>query len=155
MGCTQKACHNKFAKKSKGKSAVFPILTGLLIAILPKCPFCIMAYSGAVSLCSGKMLFPNANTYSGYIIVGLSILVLLGILLNFKGKRTWIAAGITFFGMLLLTISQFYSISESLYYIAVAFLFFGIWYNGSFHYFYRNFFQHFFNKINSKKTLHS
>lgn len=152
MGCNQKACQKTFAKPAKDRTAAFPILSGLLIALLPKCPFCIMAYSGAMSLCSGKMLFPNANTYSGYVIIGLALVVLLGIMLNFKGKRTWMAGAITSVGIILLIISQFYSISEQLYYVAVGFLFFGIWYNGSFQYFYRKYFQNRFNKINSKTT---
>ena len=122
-------------------------LPAIFIAILPKCPFCIMAYSGAMSMCSGNMLFPNADAYSGYIIVGLSIIVLLGILLNHKGTRTWIAAFIACIGIGLLTISQFVSLSESLYYLASFILFFGIWFNGSFTYFY--------NKFSNKKLKQS
>lgn len=134
---------------SKRKEYKLSWLPAIFIAILPKCPFCIMAYSGAVSMCSGKMLFPNADTYSGYIIVGLSLLVLLGILLNNKGKRTWIAATIASMGILLLTISQFLYLSQSIYYIASVVLFFGIWYNGSFAYFYKRHLKQPSNAFNS------
>jgi len=120
----------------------FSWLPAIIIAFLPKCPLCIMAYSGAVSMCTGTKYFPNADVYSGYIIVSLSLVVLLGIFLNRKGLRTWIAASIASVGILLLTISQFIYLSESLYYLASATLFFGIWFNGSFGYFYKKYFKH-------------
>ncbi len=134
-------CSKSHVCKTKGYSKITAWLPAFLLAILPKCPFCIMAYSGAMSLCSGKMIFPNAESSSSYFILGLSFIILLGILLNNKGKRTWIAAAITTIGILLLSISQFYSISEALYYTSVALLFFGIWFNGSFYYFYRKYFK--------------
>jgi hypothetical protein len=113
----------------------FSWFPAIFIAILPKCPFCIMAYSGAVSMCSGKMLFPNAHSYSGYFIIGLSIVILLSILLNNKGSRTLVSAFIVSIGILLLAISQFVSMSEPQYYFACLIMFFGIWYNGSFTFF--------------------
>ena len=127
-----------------------------IIAVLPKCPFCVMAYSGAISLCSGNMYFPNSHAYSAYIIVGLSIITLSGIILNNKGRRTIIAAIVATIGILFLAISQFYSLSEHLYYLSVGLLFFGIWYNGSFHYFYRNYFdkKHFYlNHTNDSRKI--
>ncbi len=126
-------------RASKKKSSAYSWLPAILIAILPKCPFCIMAYSGAMSLCSGKMLYPHANSSAGYIIVGIALIVLLGIVFNFRGRRTWIAATIAGLGICLLAISQFYYISEVLYYVAVVLLFFGVWFNGSFYYFYDRF----------------
>lgn len=142
------SCRNN-TNCSKTKDYKFSWLPAIVIAVLPKCPFCIMAYSGAVSMCSGKMLFPNADAYSGYIIVALSLLVLFGIILNKKGRRTWIAAFIASLGIVLLTISQFYYLSQSIYYIACFALFFGIWFNGSFGYFYNKFFQKSSNSFTS------
>jgi hypothetical protein len=133
-------CGKYQACKTKKKSQIASWLPALLIAILPKCPFCIMAYSGAVSMCSGKMLYPHADATSSYVFLGLSIIIILGLLFNRKGKVTWIALGIVAGGISLLVISQFYYISEPLFYCAVALLFFGIWFNGSFKYFYRKYF---------------
>lgn len=112
----------------------------ILMVLLPKCPFCIMAYSGAMSLCSGKMLYPNANSLSSYIFIFLSLCVLLSIYLNYKGRTTWVALGISIIGVIVLFISQFALISQGLFYTSTAILFFGIWYNGSFHYVYRTYF---------------
>lgn len=127
-------------------------MPALLVAILPKCPFCVMAYSGAVSMCSGNMLYPNAGSFSSYITIGLAILVLVSILINYKGKRSIVAAFICLAGMGFLAISQFYSIGEVNYYIGVALIFFGIWYNASFFYFYRKYNS---IKMNFISKLHS
>lgn len=97
-----------------------------------------MAYSGAVTMCSG-MKYPNAGSLSAYLSIGLAVFVLLGILLNWKGRKTWVALGIASLGILVLMIGQFLIISSSNYYLGVALLFFGIWYNGSFTYFLRKF----------------
>ena len=46
--CTCKRNHvqNKRAKK-------FSFLMGLVLAILPKCPFCVFGYSAVLTMCSG------------------------------------------------------------------------------------------------------
>ena len=133
--CATKACKNK-----AGYSSV-SWLPAIFIAILPKCPFCIMAYSGAMSMCSGKMLFPNADTYSGYFIVAISFIVILGIILNYKGTQTWWAVSFAILGSVIIGISQFITLSEHIYYLGAFVLFFGIWLNGSFTYFYNKFLQ--------------
>ena len=96
-----------------------------------------MAYAGAIPLCSGNTIYPNSGNLSLYVTVGLAVVVLVAILLNHKGKRTWLAALIALVGVSLLAISQVLWISMTLYYIGATILFFGIWYNGSFAYFQR------------------
>ena len=112
-------------------------LPAFFVAILPKCHFCVMAYAGAVSLCSGNKIYPNSGSSSIYITVGLAVIVLAGILMNYKGKRTWFSALIALCGVYFLAVSQLWWMSMTLYYFGVAILFFGIWYNGSFAYFQR------------------
>jgi len=135
-----KPCNSHSACHKRNKNYI-SWLPAIFIAILPKCPFCIMAYSGAMSMCSGKMFFPNADSYSSYIILALSLLILLSILLNHKGTKTWIAASIVLVGISLLTLSQYLLMSEPLYYLASFVLFFGIWYNGSFAFFFNKYFR--------------
>lgn len=114
-------------------------LPALFIAFIPKCPFCIMAYSGAITLCSGTKMYPHTDTTTSYISIGLATIVILSILFNNRGKKTAYAFMLTCTGMLLLMTSQFYWISEYLYYAGVGFIFFGIWYNGSFGFFYQKY----------------
>jgi len=131
-GCQNGSCNSVKKKRN------YSWLPAVVVAILPKCPFCIMAYSGAVTMCSG-MKYPNIGSWNAYFSLGLAVFVLLGILLNRRGQRTWIALAIASLGILLLFISQFLIISMSNYYLGVILLFFGIWYNGSFHYFFGKF----------------
>lgn len=131
--CTTHKCNARVNKK------YISWLPAFIIAILPKCPFCIMAYSGAMTLCSGTTLYPNAGTYSSYVAIGLSILVLASIAFNYKGKKTNIAILLSLLGIISLIFSQFILINQLPYYIGVGFLFFGIWYNGSFSFFYQKY----------------
>ena len=122
---------------NKGKHSL-SWLPALAVAILPKCPFCLMAYSGAVSLCSGNMLYPNAGSIMSYITIALALVVVGSIAFNQKGTKTWIALLLALVGIAFLVAGQFYFISSINYYIGVILLFFGIWLNGSFlHYYYK------------------
>ncbi len=132
-GCQKGSCNSVTKKRN------YSWLPAVIVAVLPKCPFCVMAYSGAVTMCSG-MKYPNIGSWNAYFSLGLAAFVLLSILLNRRGLRTWIALAITSLGILLLFTSQFMIISMSNYYLGVTLLFFGIWYNGSFIYFFKRFF---------------
>ena len=127
----------KSAKSVPNKQYKYAWLPAIVVAILPKCPFCVMAYSGAITMCSGNSLYPNESTYMSYITMLLALVVLIGILFNFRGGRTKIALLIAISGLSFVFISQFIIPSSLYYYIGVLLLFFGIWYNGSFFYFYR------------------
>lgn len=120
-------------------------MPAILVAILPKCPFCIMAYSGAISMCSGNQLYPNAGGISSYITLGIAALVIVSMILNYKGLKSIVAIGICLSGMVFLAISQFYAMSQEVYYVGVVLIFFGIWYNGSFFHFYNKYIR---NKTN-------
>ena len=121
--------------KSRG---ILSWLPAVAVAVLPKCPFCLMAYSGAVSLCSGNMLYPNAGSIMSYVTIALALVVMGSIVFNQKGTKTWIALLLALAGIAFLVLGQFYFISSVNYYIGVMLLFFGIWLNGSFlHYYYK------------------
>jgi len=132
----------KYCNKACKRRYIAAWMPAFLVAILPKCPFCVMAYSGAVSLCSGKMLFPNSGSSSSVIILCLSALVILGITLNHRDGRTSIAFLLSCIGVALIAYAQFVDLSQAVYYLGVFLLFFAIWVNGSFLYFYKNYFKH-------------
>ncbi len=123
------SCGNRLSKTSEKSSW----LSALIIILLPKCPFCVMAYSGAVTLCSGKM-YPNSQSESVYFILGLSLIILLGIALNYKGTRTIFSLLLATTGIALMTMSQVYWFSSFGYYSSVFIILIAIWNNGSLHY---------------------
>lgn len=129
-------CHQSKSCANPASRRNYSWLPAIIVAILPKCPFCIMAYSGAMTMCSGKMLYPNADATASYLTIGIALLVLLSMFLNYKGRKTRVALSIAFLGVFMLLLGQFYFISMVNYYLGVMLLFFGIWYNGSFFHFY-------------------
>jgi len=124
-------------KAKKEKQSISPLLTGILIAVLPKCPYCILAYSSAITMCSGTKLYTQTSGWTSYLLLGLAGLTLLFILLNYKGKRTIIAATFVGVGSLLMFACQFYTFNINHYYIGTFLLLFGVWVNASFRFFYR------------------
>ncbi len=128
----QKGCLKLSIPSNKGSW-----LSAILIILLPKCPFCVMAYSGAMTMCSGKMIYPNSSSESTYFLAFLSILVLAGIAFNFKGFKTLISLGIAIVGISFLILSQVYWYSEIAYYLSVFIIVMAIWLNGSLTYFLR------------------
>jgi len=137
MQCTQNRCKDTLARKIKKKRSAFPILTGILIAILPKCPFCIAAYSPAISLCSGTKIYNQAPDWTNFISIGLAILTLFMILFNYRGKRTWLAASLVIIGSMLIIRTELYTGELTEYYYGAIALLLGVWINASFLYFYR------------------
>ncbi len=136
------------SKNTWKRNSAFPIISGLLVAILPKCPFCIMAYSSTVALCSGSQLYGHNPGWTSYLLVGLAFLTLLLILVNYKGYRTIIAAGLVILGSLLVLSEEFFTGDIAHYNWGTLLLLLGVWVNGSFQYFYRKWVKPFFQKLN-------
>lgn len=90
-----------------------------------------MAYSGAMTLCSGKMLYPNSGNESIYFIAALCTVVILGIILNNRGIRTKVALTIASLGIISLLLSQMVWYSEVGYYVSVLIILTAVWINGS------------------------
>ena len=123
-------------KTPSRRNGFVSFLSTALLIILPKCPFCIAAYSGAF-----MMFYEVDNAALAPIFLHLKpllgLLVFGSILLNFKGRKSQIAsliALIAFIFLLLGTYANFYVIPNWLIYCA---FFFGAWFNGNFEYFIR------------------
>lgn len=137
-------CQGKKSKKER--KTLPPLLTGILIALVPKCPYCILAYSSAISMCSGSKIYMNTPGWASYIPLVLAFLTLLFIVMNNRGKRTIIAASLVGIGSMLMLLCQFYSFNIMHYYIGTGLLLFGVWVNASFRYFYRQWIAPLFKK---------
>jgi len=131
--CKAKKIPLKKGMKANGTLSFF---STLLLILLPKCPLCIGAYTGAALL-----FFDISNAEVAPVllhakpILGASILLM--ILLNRRGKRTVLAVAIAVTALTLLILSTYFYmeyLSEVVLYFA---FFFAIWYNGNFSHFYR------------------
>ena len=138
------ACPSKKKKHAKGK---YSILSGILIALIPKCPYCILAYSSAITMCSGTKLYAHTPSWTSYLLLALAVLTILFIIMNYKGKRTIIAASLAALGSLLMLTSQFYTFDINHYYIGTFLLLFGVWVNASFRFFYRQWIKPLFSRL--------
>ena len=108
---------------------------GLLLAILPKCPFCIMAYSSTVVLCGKDILIENQqnhySTLSIFLTAFFCSLIITGLLLNFHGKRTKYALVLSGLGILTILNSAIRNGGLDLYYLGISIVFIAVWLNGS------------------------
>lgn len=131
-------CKAKFTplKKTGGASGSMSLLSTVLLILIPKCPLCLTAYMSAMVL-----FFDIENEQLVPILLHakpvLGILIILMILLNQRGKRTFISLGIAGASLGLLVLKTYYDtviLPDWMIYIS---FFFAIWYNGNFQYFYR------------------
>ena len=115
----------------------YSVFGGIIIALLPKCPYCILAYSSAMTMCGGAKLSTQGPSWASYLLLGLTALTLLFILLNYKGRRTIAAALLVLVGSALILLSEFFTFDAQHYYLGSALMLIGIWVNGSFAFFLR------------------
>jgi hypothetical protein len=124
-------------KKSKTLTAFLPVF---FIALIPKCPFCILTYTSAITICSTNSLGNHAPQWTSWISIGFAMLTFLVTLYNNKGRRTLVAAAFILVGSLLIIYSELISGLLTPYYWGCGVLIFGIWVNGSLPYFIRHIF---------------
>ena len=133
-----KYCSCKKTQTAKKKQPM-SIILGIVIAVLPKCPFCAFGYSCTIAMCSGlKITQYTPNAYA-IIPVLIALIVTLSFFANYKGKKTQISIAIGTIGTILISTSQFITGSPTQYFTATAIIFFAVFYNGSFSHFARQF----------------
>ena len=113
----------------------FSFIAGVLLALLPKCPFCIMAYSGTVILCGRDTVIESR--YNHYSMISIAVtalvcaLIIAGIVLNYRDQRTKYALILSGLGILMILNSVIRSGGQELYYLGVAIVFLAVWLNGN------------------------
>ena len=111
------------------------LLTGLLLVILPKCPFCIMAFTGTALLCGEGTIIESTVTHNSILTIIITALLCLvtlaGILLNRRGVRTYYALALALAGMTMIMYSVIRDGGQTLYYSGILGVFTGVWLNGS------------------------
>ena len=132
--CNAKPVTNGKLRSGAKGSASF--LTTLLLIVIPKCPFCVMAYSSSILLffdIKGSAIMPYVIHFKPI----LGALVLLLILFNYKGKKTLIAMGIALIALSFLLLSSYAGTFIFPDWVLYCTFLFAAWYNGNFQYFYR------------------
>jgi hypothetical protein len=130
-----KYCKNHDKGIKTGTKKKYGLFAGLLLVILPKCPFCIMAYSGTVMLCGKDTLIENQQFHNSPLSIILALLfcslIVPGLLLNFRGTRTKFALALAGSGIFLILNSVIRNGGQELYYLGVSIVFIAIWLNGN------------------------
>ena len=126
-----KGCHTCKAQSKSNTKTSMSFLSSLLIIILPKCPFCVMAYSSVLTVCGGQSVYMNHNNWVSYIPLLLSMVILFILVRNYKDSRTIYAIILAVTGAGLLLLVHQLVISPQFYHLGSFLLFFSIWLNGS------------------------
>ena len=111
------------------------LLATILLVLVPKCPFCLMAYSSTLILCgkaggvSADMLHASSNTI--FITSFFCFVVLLSIILNYRDARTGYALLLAAAGCFFIIYSVCAGGGLPLYYSGVFLVFVGVWLNAS------------------------
>ena len=108
------------------------LLSTFLIILIPKCPFCLMAYSSAITMCGGKPIYMSQNNWISYIPLFLGVVIVLLLVKNFRDTRSLLAICIAVMATLFLAGVHQMILLPIFYNIGVSLLFFAIWLNGSF-----------------------
>ena len=108
---------------------------GFLLVVLPKCPFCFMAFSSTMLLCGEGTTMVSERMYQSQATIWLSALfcaaALAGILLVRRDIRTLYAFLIATTGSVMVMTSVLKAGGVPLYYAGTAFIFLGVWLNSS------------------------
>lgn len=116
----------------------FGFFSGLLLALLPKCPLCFMAFSGTMLLCDQAGSMSEISAHSSLILFSLSAffcgITFAGILFNYHGNRTAYALLMALAGTVCILFSIVFGGSFPLYYSGVAFMFCGVCLNSRVHF---------------------
>ncbi|MEL6536661.1 MAG: hypothetical protein AAFQ98_14680 [Bacteroidota bacterium] len=126
------SCNSCAPAKKRQANGGTSLVSLLLVVILPKCPFCIMAYTSAITMCGGPAMYWQSNNWVSYIPLVLSVVILAMILLNWRGIRTWFALAMAMAGAFLILSTHQLWLSPTYYSWGSGLLFVAIWANGSF-----------------------
>lgn len=149
MSC--KSCKRKLFIDN-GQSGIWATIA---LIILPKCPFCVLAYSSTVALCT---LNPSPSAHTNQPVLTSLIIVFFSAFLtlvsiknrvNKPGKHYPLIICLT--GFVMIVFSLVFQLGPVFYYSSIAIIFIGIWINGSFHSF-KQFIFSAFNKLPSQKN---
>ncbi|MCY7359360.1 MAG: hypothetical protein LH609_18270 [Rudanella sp.] len=98
--------------------------------ILPKCPFCVVAYTSSMAICGAPPVVNHHTDWGGWLGLGLATVCIGSIARNYRGTGTRTAIIIALLGLSLLLFGLFTANAMLWYYAGASLLFLGSFYNG-------------------------
>jgi hypothetical protein len=108
-----------------------PSFLSFLVLILPKCPFCFVAYTSAMTMCGSSTLISQHIDWAAYLSIALAAIVIFCIARNYRGKGTLRALLLALTGITMVAMGIFLPKNINSYYIGSILLLFAAYYNGS------------------------
>lgn len=133
---TDEKCPCRKKNESRKRQPV-PVLLSILIAVLPKCPFCVFGYSSVMVLCSGTRIYDQNPVSYWYLPVMVAVAAVFSLWWNYRGQRTRWALALAVAGGVVVAFAARLGASEPLYYTGAGMIFLGVFVNGSFMPFWR------------------
>jgi hypothetical protein len=139
-----KALHKNVPVTLKSRTASF--LGSIIILLLPKCPFCLVAYSSTITLCSTAGVFTHTKYHTdwgAYAAIFISVLIAVFMMVTYKLSRGYFRyvsmAAMAVCGSLCMYIGIFHAASMTCYYTGAALLVIATFiYSDVYHNFFRN-----------------
>lgn len=127
---TCSACRVYKTTQKQSTRPWFASISGLLLLLLPKCPFCVVAYTTSMAICGAPALTEHHTDWGAWLSLGLAAICLFSIARNYRGPGTRLALCIATLGVILLLTGLYTPHALLWYYIGAALLFLGSLYNG-------------------------
>ncbi|MEO0472778.1 MAG: hypothetical protein AAF206_24395 [Bacteroidota bacterium] len=145
MQSSTPACPCPSKEKQVAKKSASSLLPAFIVALVPKCQLCLLAYgSAAATLCTNPIDSPLfLNAWAAWLSIAFGLMSFGLVIYNFRGQRSFVAGGMILVGIAFICLAAFYSLSEMDFYTGVILMFSGVWVNASFVYFFRNWLQPF------------
>jgi hypothetical protein len=128
VSCT--VCKKKGFSTTKAVNRRYSGVLSLLVLLLPKCPFCVVAYTSSMAICGAPSLVDHYTGWGAWLAIGLTVLCVGSIARNYRGTGTHTALGIALLGTSFLCAGLFYANALGWYYVGAMLLFLAGFYNG-------------------------
>lgn len=125
MGCDEVALPEK-----QRSGQWYSTVLSFVVLLLPKCPFCVVAYTSSMAICGAPSLTEHHTDWGAWLAIGLAVLCIGSIARNYRGPGTRTAIVMALSGMSLLVAGLFIPNAMSWYYAGAALLFLSSFYNG-------------------------
>jgi hypothetical protein len=124
------ACGEPAVAPTQAVSRWYGSVSWLLLLVLPKCPFCVVAYTSSMAICGAPSITHHHTDWGAWLAIGLAVICIGTIARNYRGSGTRTAILIAIAGLICLLAGLFLPNAMSAYYAGASLLFLSSFYNG-------------------------